>query len=177
MTSKLSDLSYCDLIALHKFVTGEWYCIPSEGKIYNRFHRELVGTVTDGYHIIGTTYHEVKVNIMAHRAVWIAVHGRTPEHGMQIDHINGDKTDNRIENLIERTDKENKNNMATKWKRYGENNPNAKLSAAAVVEIREAMRGAESVAPVTRAKILKDLCNKFGVSDTCVRNIAKGETA
>lgn len=33
----------------------------------------------------------------AHRLAWFYVHGRWPEH--QIDHINGRKADNRIENL------------------------------------------------------------------------------
>lgn len=175
MTGKLSDLSYCDLITLYKFHTGEWYAVPSEGKIYNRFHKELVGTLNDGYRIVGTTYHNVKLNVMVHRAVWIAVHGRTPEPHMQIDHLNGDKTDNRIENLMERTDKENKNNLATKWKKYGENNPNSKLSIEARIEINRAMKGAESVSPITRAKILKDLCSKYSITDTTVRTIAKEE--
>lgn len=35
---------------------------------------------------------------MAHRIIWEAVVGKIPE-GMQIDHINHDRSDNRIENL------------------------------------------------------------------------------
>jgi hypothetical protein len=34
-----------------------------------------------------------------HRLVWLWVHGEHPPEGMTIDHINGIKTDNRIDNL------------------------------------------------------------------------------
>ncbi len=45
---------------------------------------------------------------LAHRAVWAVHSGRWPEN--QIDHINGDKTDNRIANLREATHAENLQN-------------------------------------------------------------------
>jgi len=38
-----------------------------------------------------------KVNILAHRVAWTLVHGVWPDG--EIDHINGDRTDNRIDNL------------------------------------------------------------------------------
>jgi hypothetical protein len=45
----------------------------------------------------------------------------------QIDHINGDKHDNRIENLREVSDRENKLNMLYPWR------PNAKTGLPGVV--------------------------------------------
>lgn len=45
----------------------------------------------------------------AHRVIWAIVHGREPK--VHIDHINGDKADNRIVNLREADASENKYNI------------------------------------------------------------------
>ena len=47
-----------------------------------------------------------------HRAVWAVVHGRLPT---QIDHINGNPYDNRIENLREVTPSQNCMNRVYPW--------------------------------------------------------------
>ena len=56
-----------------------------------------------GYLIINVKYRLYK----AHRLVWLYVHGRWPK---EIDHINGDRADNRIENLREVTRSQNRRN-------------------------------------------------------------------
>lgn len=48
-------------------------------------------------------------NVYAHRAAWAIYYGRMPEG--QIDHINGDRSDNRIENLREVSNAENAHNQ------------------------------------------------------------------
>lgn len=72
-----------------------------EGKLFRRnrcrgalFKREA-GTPSkaSGYRMIMVN----RKQYPAHRIVWLYFHGRIPEH--RIDHINGDKSDNRIENL------------------------------------------------------------------------------
>ena len=49
-----------------------------------------------------------------HRAIWVWHYGCFPM--MEIDHINGNKADNRIENLREVSDHENKLNIMHDWK-------------------------------------------------------------
>jgi hypothetical protein len=56
-------------------------------------------------------YHSIRLNkkiYRAHRLAWLYVYGKFPK--MNIDHINGIKTDNRIENLREATTSENGQN-------------------------------------------------------------------
>ena len=57
--------------------------------------------------------HEIKL----HQLVWVLVYGRFPK---QIDHINGNEKDNRVENLREVSQSENDMNRVWAWK------PNAK---------------------------------------------------
>lgn len=47
---------------------------------------------------------------LAHRAAWFFVHGRLPTN--QIDHINRNRSDNRIENLRECTPSQNQKNQS-----------------------------------------------------------------
>ena len=51
-----------------------------------------------------------RVRAREHRIVWILHHGEIPA-GLQIDHINRDRSDNRIENLRLATHRQNKHNM------------------------------------------------------------------
>ena len=64
--------------------------------------------------------HRINKKVMYHRIVWELVHGSIPE-GYEIDHINGKRLDNRIENLRLVTDRQNAQNrkLHRKNKLYG----------------------------------------------------------
>ena len=53
------------------------------------------------------------IHFLYHRAVWAVAHGYLP---VVIDHINGDKTDNRLENLREVSYSENNKNKIHPWR-------------------------------------------------------------
>ena len=60
-------------------------------------------------------------SIRVHRLVYMTFIGEIPE-GMQIDHIDGDASNNNLNNLRCVTPKENSNNPNTIWKLKGEKN-------------------------------------------------------
>lgn len=82
------------------------YAISNNGAVKNaKNQRILSGTLRNGYR----RYNLNGKNYSAHRLVYETFVGPIPE-GMVIDHINGDRDDNRVENLRCITQSENMNN-------------------------------------------------------------------
>lgn len=66
---------------------------------------DAVGSINAlGYHIVRFG----KKDYSAHRLAWLYVHGKWPQ---ELDHVNGDRSDNRIANLRECTSSQNKANQ------------------------------------------------------------------
>jgi len=87
------------------------------GLLVNRRTGKVVkGTRRDkrGYQDFGFRHCGRMRFLLMHRAIWVWHYGCFPT--MTIDHINGDKSDNRIENLREVSDRENKLNMLFDWR-------------------------------------------------------------
>ena len=80
---------------------------------------------TESYISLGGKDRHIKM----HRAIFAFCHDRWPTQ--TIDHINGDKKDNRIGNLREVSDSENKLNMVHPWK------PNKDTGLPGVCKYRE----------------------------------------
>ena len=67
-----------------------------------------------GYLCVNCLIDKRRVYVYLHHAVWAVCNNCWPEQ--QIDHINGDKGDNRIVNLREVSGSENKRNTLYPWK-------------------------------------------------------------
>ena len=91
-------------------LTGELSFVESKGKGKRKDKR--VGCISANGYL--TVWAENKLH-QAHRLIWMHFYGVEPING--IDHINGDKLDNRIKNLRDVDQKEN-----TKNRRKSKNN-------------------------------------------------------
>ena len=82
----------------------------------NRYGRAIRGKKRDkrGYLCVLCCLGKKQVFVHLHHVVWAVCKGRWPEQ--QIDHVNGNKQDNRFENLREVSDRENKLNKLHDWK-------------------------------------------------------------
>ena len=86
----------------------------------SRYGRAIRGAKRDkkGYLFVNCKIDKRSIHVALHHAVWAVCKGCFPKQ--QIDHINGNKHDNRIENLREVNASENRMNVLHPWK------PNAK---------------------------------------------------
>lgn len=96
---------------LHEYLslnsqTGKLFWKPRGGLKSNLWGKEAFTSKTSNGYVQGSIKGQ---KLYAHRVVFAMVHGRWPEH--QIDHINGNKEDNRPENLQDVTHSQNAKNM------------------------------------------------------------------
>jgi hypothetical protein len=93
-----------------------WKNSQTKNKSWNsRYSGKIAGTIHhSGYIQIGLGYKKDRKIFLAHRIVWYMCNGKDPMN--EIDHINGDRKDNRISNLREATASQNRMNMASRGK-------------------------------------------------------------
>ena len=99
----------------------------------SRLGRAVKGKkLSKGYLCVKCRIDKRQVFVRLHHAVWAVCKGSFPEQ--QIDHVNGNKHDNSIENLREVSGSENKMNMLYPWE------PNAKTKLPGVCPCRGVFR-------------------------------------
>lgn len=151
-----------DAVIADALVAGVWRVNPHTGIVSSgrSVHERILGTRNlKGYLVATLHFRGRRVQVKLHRVVWIAMNGSIPV-GLMPDHINRNKSDNRIANLRLVSNKEN---AANRRSYLGEENPAAKITRNIAMAIRNASGSYD-----TRA-------TQFGVSKSLVAQISRGE--
>ena len=119
---RISDLSNEERKAFEEHILSTYRYDEATGKLINRkWNREYMGMIdkSNGYVYVWVYFQGERFKLRKHRLVFFLVTGRFPK---EIDHINGIKTDNRIENLREVSGSENQINKECIWKKNSDSN-------------------------------------------------------
>lgn len=122
------------------------------------------------YKVVCLCVNYVQKTALVHQLVMDAFVGKTPE-GLEINHKNGDKGDNRLENLEFCTPRENMLHSYRELGRLsarGERNGMAKIAEEDVVEIKRLLASGEYS--------FRSLATMFGLSPASIADIKAGRT-
>lgn len=115
------------------------YIVYDNGDVYNKFNKKLKPNNVHGYHQLDLRINKKRKQMFVHRLV-AECFIENKDNKPCINHINGIKTDNNVENLEWCTHKENQFHAYSTGLnsiRYGENSNGAKLKQEEVSQIRK----------------------------------------
>lgn len=128
-------------------------------------------TNREGYKVISLSFGGIKRQVKVHRFVWIERHGIPIGKKTVIDHINGKKDDNRLENLRLVDEKGNAENRRSY---RGEGNPASKIKEETVREIRKEYRQ-RNKKKYHHGVSYDALAKKYKVSKSLIAQILRNE--
>jgi hypothetical protein len=147
------------------------YEASDAGRIRNTSTGKVLAPIKNGpgYHYMNLCLRGVRFKVAVHRAVWAAFNGPIPE-GMEINHLNGDKLDNRLPNLQCCTHSENVRHshrvLGRKFGgKLGADHSRALLTEADVLTIRDIY--------AKRAMTQAAIARSYGVSKGCIEGICR----
>lgn len=163
--------SAADELALAKLRLGHWVVNTETGQVFTTKTsrgatippKEIGLTNQRGYRVARACVGTAKASIRVHRVVWMSVNGPIPS-GFVLDHINGNRSDNRLENLRLVTPKGNSGNsirLGTVAK--GTRNGGCKLTLDQVEQIK-AMKGGKC----------REVVKMFNIGKSQAANIMAG---
>jgi hypothetical protein len=134
-----------------------------------RAGRVLKPSPNDGGYLAVTLYSNGKPRPHRLNRLVLTAFGRAPEPGEQASHLNGDKTDNRLENLCWETPKQNSARRVEHGTApVGSRNPRSKLTEQQITDIREKYAAGGTSYP--------KLAREFGVSFALIGHIVNRKT-
>lgn len=150
------------------YETGE-FTADAEGRVWNKKGERAEHCVPSGYLQVRIQRGGIRYHTCAHRLVWRCLVGPIP-HGMAINHKNGIKNDNRIDNLEVVTYSENtKHAYRTGLKdQHGQRNPAATVTDEQVEQIRKLYTGG--------GYTMKQVGEIVGVTFQYVSSVVRGQT-
>ena len=138
-------------------------------------HFLFPGKNPQGYVKVGLTYAYKKARLVSvHILVLEAFVGKRPNLLGQVEtrHLNDVKDDNRIENLVWGTSKENQSDALRNGRRVvGEKKWNSKLTDESVIAIREMARNPPSG---PKAPWVRELASKYSVDERTIYAVIRG---
>ena len=168
-----TDVMTRDELVLFALINGDISCDVENGILYR--HRGPGGVRLDepqklgclapnGYIVFTLHANGERKQIRANRAVYLAAHGPIPD-GYVVDHINNDKSDNRIANLQLLTPEDNSHKAKKDGLYLTDDSPRTKLSAYMRTVLRyDYFDGGGSYS---------QLAEKYGISKARVADIVK----